>query len=231
MRPGWNGPRSLMRTTTEQAIRHVGDAGVARDRQGGVGGRHAVHVVGFAAGGRLAVETPAVPAGHTPLREAGGLAEVECRSGRTRCTAGCCEAAGVPPRAPHPGCGRAWRPAGHRGHRPGRSACPTPGWCRARWHPRRVSRWRPACPVSGRQRSEGSDADRPAGADDRRRRAKRPTRGARWSAGARCQQHGGHQQEAAGHGAGVGRFRMVNGRPTCRDVGGCSSGCQIRDPW
>ena len=55
MRPAWNGPRSLMRTTTLLPLRDVGDAHVARDRQRRVRGGHLVHVVGLAARGLLAV--------------------------------------------------------------------------------------------------------------------------------------------------------------------------------
>ncbi len=62
-----NGPRSFTRTTTDSAVRHAGDAHVARDRQGRVRRGHGVHVVRLAARRALAVEAPAVPAADAAL--------------------------------------------------------------------------------------------------------------------------------------------------------------------
>lgn len=45
----------------------MSDPGVAGQGQGGVRGRHSVHVVGFAVGGFLAMKLTAIPGCHAPL--------------------------------------------------------------------------------------------------------------------------------------------------------------------
>ena len=60
-RLAWNGPRSLTRTISDLPLREIGDARIARHRQGRMRGRDRRHVEDFAIGGQPAVKIVAVP--------------------------------------------------------------------------------------------------------------------------------------------------------------------------
>ena len=101
MRSEWNGPRSLIRTTTLRPLARLVTRDVARDRQRRMRRGHRVHVVGLAARGGRAVEAPAVPAADPGLperRHARRPARSPCRTpGRGGWRSG----AAAPPSAPH----------------------------------------------------------------------------------------------------------------------------------
>ena len=71
MRPGANGPAVVDAHDHLVSVGGVAHAGIARDRQRLVRGRHRVHVVGLAAGRAVTVEFLAVP---------------RCQAGLGRCT-------------------------------------------------------------------------------------------------------------------------------------------------
>ena len=68
MRPGMNGPRSVMRTSARSACLHIGHAHDRAQRVGAVRSRHGVHVVDFAIGSATVVIGRAVPTGKSSFR-------------------------------------------------------------------------------------------------------------------------------------------------------------------